>query len=382
MQLLAPGANTALANAHCSWNLESGTSSVFGEYAAVALLAVNEKRQPMGDPALLHQEQSWMEWSGGPQDVGCTLKLDRLPAGSDRVLLMVYVYAAMGPIRDFASLRLKVDADIEHRLDLRDNGEAAIIIGEFYKRNDQWKFRALSEGSAYGLSAFGRKIGLEVDDRHPRRPSGGAGGPAGGPRHDSATGTAFAVGPAHVMTCAHVIEDMGVLYINSLEGRYKAEPVVIDRRNDIALLRVQGAPPLSAVTFREGQGCEPGDTVAVLGYPLASISGGGLQVTQGGISGLFGLHNDASLFQFTAPIQPGSSGSPLFDNGGAVIGMVTSTVPDGQNMNFAVKSALLLSFLQACRINAPQARTERSYTTTEISRTFQSSLWLVEASRQ
>lgn len=67
MQLLAPGANTALANAHCSWNLESGTSSVFGEYAAVALLAVNEKRQPMGDPALLHQEQSWMEWSGAPR---------------------------------------------------------------------------------------------------------------------------------------------------------------------------------------------------------------------------------------------------------------------------------------------------------------------------
>ncbi|MFH7376093.1 serine protease, partial [Pseudomonas syringae pv. tagetis] len=80
------------------------------------------------------------------------------------------------------------------------------------------------------------------------------------------------------------------------------------------------------------------------GYPLASICGGGLQVTQGGISGLFGLHNDASLFQFTARIQPGSSGSPLFDNGGAVIGMVTSTGPDGQNMNCAVKSALLMSF--------------------------------------
>ncbi len=101
-----------------------------------------------------------MEWSGGPQDVGCTLRLDRLPTGSDRVLLMVYVYAAMGPIRDIGSLHLKVDGDIEHRLDLRDNGEAAIIIGEFYQRNEQWKFRALSEGSAYGLSAFGRKIGL------------------------------------------------------------------------------------------------------------------------------------------------------------------------------------------------------------------------------
>ncbi|MCD5993246.1 trypsin-like peptidase domain-containing protein [Pseudomonas sp. CDFA 602] len=378
MKVLAPGANTALANARCTWNLESGRSSVFGEYAAVALLAVNEKRQPMGEPALLHQEQNWMEWSGGPQNVGCTLKLDQLPAGSDRVLLMVYVFAATGPVREIGSLHLQVDAEIEHRVDLSENGEAAIIIGEFYKRNDQWKFRALSEGSAYGLSAFGRKIGLEVDDRHPRKPAGSPGGGAG---HQSATGTAFVVGPAHVITCAHVIEDMSVFHIHSLEGRYKVEPVVVDRRNDIALLRVQGASPLPAVTFREGQGCEPGDNVVVLGYPLASISGGGLQVTQGGISGLFGLHSDASLFQFTAPIQPGSSGSPLFDSGGAVIGMVTSTVPDGQNMNFAVKSALLISFLQACRIDASHARSERTYTTTEITRAAQSSLWLVEASR-
>lgn len=379
MKVLAPGANVALANSHCTWNLETGRRSVFGEYAAVALLPVNEKRQPMGDPALLHQEQGWMEWSGGPENVGCSLKLDRLPAGSDRVLLMVYVFSATGPVSEIASLHLQVDSDIEHRVNLQENGEAAIIIGEFYKRNDQWKFRALSEGSAYGLSAFGRKIGLEVDDRHPRRPSGGS---SGGPRHESATGTAFVVAPGHVMTCAHVIEDMSVLHITSLQGRYKVEPVVVDRRNDIALLRVQGAAPLNALTFREGEGCEPGDTVVVLGYPLASISGGGLQVTQGGISGLFGLHSDASLFQFTAPIQPGSSGSPLFDQGGAVIGMVTSTVPDGQNMNFAVKSALLLSFLQACRVDASRARTEKSYTTTEITRSAQASLWLVEASRE
>ena len=379
MKVLAPGANIALANSHCTWNLETGRRSVFGEYAAVALLPVNEKRQPTGEPALLHQEQGWMEWSGGPEDVGCSLKLDQLPAGSDRVLLMVYVFSATGPVSEIISLHLRVDSDIEHRVNLQDNGEAAIIIGEFYKRNDQWKFRALSEGSAYGLSAFGRKIGLEVDDRHPRRPSGGSGG---GPRHESATGTAFVVAPGHVMTCAHVIEDMKVLHITSLQGRYKVEPVVVDRRNDIALLRVQGAAPLNALTFREGEGCEPGDTVVVLGYPLASISGGGLQVTQGGISGLFGLHSDASLFQFTAPIQPGSSGSPLFDQGGAVIGMVTSTVPDGQNMNFAVKSALLLSFLQACRVDASRARTEKSYTTTEITRSAQASLWLVEASRE
>ncbi|MBD8491936.1 trypsin-like peptidase domain-containing protein [Pseudomonas syringae] len=379
MTVLAPGANIALAADRCAWNLKSGKASIFGEYAAVALLPVNDKRQPTGPAALLHDEQSWMQWSGGPQDVGCSLTLGSLPAGSDRVLLMVYVYAAAGPVSEIASLSLHIDPAVEYSLDLRDYGEASIIIGEFYRRNDQWKFRALSEGSAYGLAAFGRKIGLEVSDFHPRR--GNQGGGHDGQRHQSATGTAFVVGPAHLMTCAHVIEDMSVLYITSLEGRYKVEPVVVDRRNDIALLRVQGASPLKTLPFREGPGCEAGDNVVALGYPLASISGGSLQVTQGGISSLFGLHSDASLLQFTAPIQPGSSGSPLFDSGGAVVGMVTSSVPDAQNMNFAVKSALLVAFLQACRVPTTLLQPDKTYTTTEISRVAQSSLWLVEASR-
>ncbi|WP_295475351.1 trypsin-like peptidase domain-containing protein [uncultured Pseudomonas sp.] len=379
MKVLAPGVNVALVNSQCSWNLDTGKASIFGDYAAVALLPVNEKRQPTGDPALLHHEQPWMVWSGGPQNVGCTLRLADLPGGSDRVLLMVYVYAAAGPISEAGSLCLQVDSDIEYRIDLREHGEASIIIGEFYRRNEQWKFRALSEGSAYGLAAFGRKIGLDIADGHPRRR--GDGGPRDGQRHQSATGTAFVVGPAHLMTCAHVIEDMNVLYISSLDGRYQVEPVVVDRRNDIALLRVQGAAPLAALPFREGPGCEAGDNVVALGYPLASISGGNLQVTQGGVSSLFGLHSDASLLQFTAPIQPGSSGSPLFDSGGAVVGMVTSSVPDAQNMNFAVKSALLVAFLQACRVPTTLLRPDRTYSTTEISRTAQSSLWLVEASR-
>lgn len=380
MKVLAPGANVALAADRCCWNLKSGKASIFGEYAAVALLPVNEKRHPTGPAALLHEEQSWMQWSGGPQDVGCTLTLNSLPAGSDRALLMVYVYAAAGPVSEIGSLSLQVDSDIEYSLELRDYGEASIIVGEFYRRNDQWKFRALSEGSAYGLAAFGRKIGLDVSDFHPRRGSQNGGG-QDAHRHQSATGTAFVVGPAHLMTCAHVIEDMSVLYISSLEGRYKVEPVVVDRRNDIALLRVQGASPLAPVPFREGAGSEAGDNVVALGYPLASISGGSLQVTQGGISSLFGLHSDASLIQFTAPIQPGSSGSPLFDSGGAVVGMVTSSVPDAQNMNFAVKSALLVAFLQACRVPTTLRQPDKTYTTTEISRIAQPSLWLVEASR-
>jgi serine protease Do len=48
--------------------------------------------------------------------------------------------------------------------------------------------------------------------------------------------------------------------------------------------------------------------------------------------------------QTTAPISPGSSGGALFDRQGALVGITTSSVRDGQNLNFAlpVGDALLL----------------------------------------
>lgn len=375
MMVLAPGANAALGASQCSWTLECANTSAFGEYAAVALLPVDDKRQPKGEVALFQVSQGWMEWNGSQEKIGCRMNLSALPAGADRVLVVVYTFSAIGPVSELHNLRLKVNDQIEFNLNLAENGESAIIIGEFYCRNQQWKFRALAEGSAYGLAALGRRIGMPIDDAHPqRRPSSPDSG-----RSSSATGTGFAVTPTHILTCAHVIEDMQEIHIASFEGRHRAEPVVVDRRNDLALLRIQGAPSFKQVAFRDGMGCDLGEQVVAMGYPLAGLAGGGVHVTQGGVSALFGLHNDASLLQFTAPIQPGSSGSPLFDSSGAVVGMVTSTVPDAQNMNFAVKAGLTLAFLDACGVNASRSPTGKTFTTSQISREAQQSLWRIEA---
>lgn len=379
MAALAPGANTSLSGTQCSWTLECGLNQAFGDYAGVALLPVNDKRQPQGEPALLQTERGWMSWEGDKDKISCQLKLGQLPSGCDHLLLVVYVFSAAGPISELRSLKLLIDQQIDYTLDIKENGEAAIVIGDFYLRNQQWKFRALSEGSAYGLAALGRRIGQNIDDAHPHRH---ANPPSNDSRRASgiATGTGFAVSPSHIMTCAHVIEDMQVIAISSFEGRYSAEPVVVDARNDIALLRVHGAPALKPVTFRDGSGCYLGESVVALGFPLAGFAGGGVQVTQGGVSGLFGVRNDASRLQFTAPIQPGSSGSPLFDSTGAVVGMVTSTIPDAQNMNFAVKAGLVLSFLDACHVDIDRKPTGRVFTTAELARAAQQSMWRIEAS--
>lgn len=373
MMVLAPGANTALGAPQCSWTLECANTSAFGDYAAVALLPVDDKRQPKGDPALFQVEQDWMAWSGSQEKIGCRLDLSALPAGADRVCVVVYAFSAAGPVSELRSIRLQVDNQVEFSLNLAENGESAIIIGEFYCRNQQWKFRALAEGSAYGLSALGRRIGLAIDDAHPDRRSRSS------DACRASSGTGFAISATHVLTCAHVIEDMQEIHIASLEGRHRAEPVVVDRRNDLALLRVQGAPVFKPVSFRDGTGCDLGEQVVAMGFPLAGLTGGGVQVTQGGVSALFGLHNDASLLQFTAPIQPGSSGSPLFDTSGAVVGMVTSTVTDAQNMNFAVKAGLALAFLDACGVIASRTPSGKTFTTAQISREAQPCLWRVEA---
>lgn len=374
---LMPGANTGLSSASCEFELTCPRAGALGEYAGLALLALDDKRQPVAEPALFHEPQPWIVWHDTCGLARFDLALEQLPAHCERVQLVLYVYGALGPLRELGAFELKVNQHIEHGLSLADYGDSAMVIAEVYRRNEQWKIRALAEASAYGLSAFARRLGITVDDRHPQRSSTQD---DDSNARQSATGTGFAVSTQHILTCAHVIEGLDRFSITSFEGRYQAEPVVVDRKNDLALLRVIGAPLLSPVTFREGVGCELGESVVTLGFPLAGLAGGGVQVSQGVVSGLFGLRDDASLLQFTAPIQPGSSGSPVFDQQGLVSGLVTSSMADAQNMNFAVKSALVLAFLEAARVHAQRDRSERSLTTPELVRAAQAGLWRIDAS--
>jgi len=372
---LTAGANIALPGSDCALHLACDSRVRFGEHTALCLLAVDDKRKPTGEAALFHAAQPWQEWGGGSERIECRIRLGELPEASCRVLLVLYRFSAEGPVRDLGFAHLQLNECIEYRLNLSDNGEAAIILGEFYCRGSDWKFRALAEGSAYGLAALGRRLGIAIDDAHPDKRQEDS--PSRTPNGSSGTG--FAVSDQHILTCAHVIEDMREFQMTSFAGRHSAEPVLVDERNDLALLRVAGNPALQPLKFRTGAGCTLGEPVVALGFPMAGLAGGGLHVTQGGVSALLGLHNDASRLQFTAPIQPGSSGSPLFDSSGAVMGMVTSSLPDAQNMNFALKTPLILAFLEACSLSVQSATSSRTLSAAQISQQVQSSLWRIEA---
>ena len=141
-----------------------------------------------------------------------------------------------------------------------------------------------------------------------------------------------------------------------------------DTDNDLALLVVNSeescawwSPTCSAVfdrpaSFSELPRASLGTEVAVAGYPLKGLLAPTLNVTRGNVSSLTGLGNEAKWLQISAPVQRGNSGGPVLDNAGNVIGVVTAklnavrtaqeTGDVPQNVNFALKGAVVRSFLE------------------------------------
>ena len=100
-----------------------------------------------------------------------------------------------------------------------------------------------------------------------------------------------------------------------------------------------------------------GGTVATVGFPNIGLQGFAPKLAKGEIASLSGASDDARYFQISVPVQPGNSGGALVDERGNVVGVVsaklsakaalaaTGALPE--NVNYAVKSSYLLSFLES-----------------------------------
>lgn len=114
---------------------------------------------------------------------------------------------------------------------------------------------------------------------------------------------------------------------------------------DIAIISVTGLVAESAPVGK-GLDLRPGDAVKVIGNPLGltfSFSEGSVAAVGRSLDGV------TQLIQFTAPISPGSSGGPVFNESGEVVGLATSTATSGQNINFAVPIEYGVELLHALR---------------------------------
>ena len=100
-----------------------------------------------------------------------------------------------------------------------------------------------------------------------------------------------------------------------------------------------------------------GSTAATVGFPNVGLQGFSPKLAKGEIASLSGVQDDARHFQISVPVQPGNSGGALVDDRGNVIGVIMAKLSQkaalattgtlAENVNYAVKSSYLLSFLES-----------------------------------
>ncbi|MDP3297103.1 MAG: S1C family serine protease [Thermodesulfovibrionia bacterium] len=156
-------------------------------------------------------------------------------------------------------------------------------------------------------------------------------------------GSGFFVREGIVATNLHVIEGAAKGYVKIVAQKLKydiAGILGIDKEHDLVLLSIKGAKAPS-LSLGDGQQVAVGDEVYAVGNPQ------GLEGTfsQGIISSIRQVASE-TILQITTPISPGSSGGPVLNVQGTVIGVAVATFKGGQNLNFAIPISYLSSLLQ------------------------------------
>ncbi len=173
------------------------------------------------------------------------------------------------------------------------------------------------------------------------------------------TGTLFVVSKTgHAVTNQHVTNGCTELRIQGREG--VAKPITEDAVNDLALVQIPGDVKDTATIAAEPAKLRQGEDIVAFGFPLNAVLSSGGNLTPGVVSALTGAGNNTNQLQITAPIQPGSSGSPVLNKKGEVVGVVSMKLDDkkmvnatgqiGQNINFAVSGLTLKTFLDTHKV--------------------------------
>ena len=176
MTVLSKGANTpipaAAVRAVLSWTPGPTVPDVD---ASTLLLATDGKVRNDADFVFYNQPRHasgavthlGKETGGGPQADAMRIDLDRMEPEIQRVIIAASADGGtFGQITDLclALVDATSGAELARFADMKASTETAFVAGELYRRNGEWKFRAVGQGWDSGLAGLATAFGISVDD--------------------------------------------------------------------------------------------------------------------------------------------------------------------------------------------------------------------------
>jgi len=173
------------------------------------------------------------------------------------------------------------------------------------------------------------------------------------------TGTGFFVNTSgQLVTAAHVLQNCALVEVKRDNKPYATRLIKSSPLLDLAVLSTD-IHEAHALPLRADRQLKLGEPVANVGFPLQPILAANPMLTRGNVSSRSALAGSLGQFQFSASIQPGSSGGPVVSDGGELLGVTLGTLNAAaliergvlpQNVNFALDARYVGMFLQQARV--------------------------------
>lgn len=193
-------------------------------------------------------------------------------------------------------------------------------------------------------------------------------------RSGDSTGTGFFVGTSGlVLTAAHCVSPMDSVQViyhsqGKADEKNTADATVVyrDRKADLALLKIKVSKKLHPVVLADPIDVKSGEEVTIIANPGLGTEVLDNTVTTGIISNVKRMIAGLPYIQSSAAVNPGSSGGPMFDRNGHVIGVVVLKAGI-EGVGFAVPPQAIAKFLlKATRHDTKQGLLERAWVDAQL----------------
>ncbi|MGZ3635309.1 MAG: trypsin-like peptidase domain-containing protein [Syntrophales bacterium] len=145
----------------------------------------------------------------------------------------------------------------------------------------------------------------------------------------------------YILTNSHVIDQAESIQVKLPSGtEHEAKVIGTDGRTDIALIRIEAGESLPSADLGNSEKLQVGERVIAFGYPWGMEQ----TVSSGIVSAISAKVNDGFI-QTDFSFHPGSSGGPLINLEGKVIGISTAIVQQTQGIGFAIPINTVKSIL-------------------------------------